>query len=997
VPTRGLFAVLILLLGQEPEPTLDQVLSRMEEEARAFRGSTFEMRNARVRGSPWGPVADSTVAVARDGTVRVRTDPDRELTLAAGQLTIIEEHPQWRLGTAVLRRRAERLRPGVPMRIDAFMRPYPSYQYLDAGHALFHRLSPRAALALEPELRLSERRRAASDPYVLVSRPPGVGSIKTASLGGEEGFRVATKKFHVHPLDFKLERIEIRLVWGGRTEYLFTWAFDGWGDGRPGRLAGSIELSVNDVYYTRVDFEPAAVKREPDLDGVAIRPSERDLYATAARTGDAEARLRASPDDPDLHYSKFLEFLHTLGALPGGLASDTTTRMLEKAVEGSWTSNPVRNLLNVHANRKDWPALEALAARIEKDPRRPPEVAFDAAEAFIQLGKFDRALGLLAGLDALPKTRVAELRIAALLSLGETAKAVAEFTALAEPAWAERLAGLASLLPEEARKALPREELLKRLDEAVAADPKSAGLHAARLRALAQGEEIDRIPAAVRAALESSPGEEVHRAAYELVRAALQRSGPRLALEEEERADPWIPRLLDALGTCKDSVTASALRGAALKGAGRREEAAKEFAAALDALEKAEPTPRLAALAGDLATDTEPLGNDALLERAGRQYLRTVTALGKNPAGTQFSGRNPMQVYAQVCLRRGAHDELFRELRRIASIVGGGEPFLVIFNWSSEDIRTFLKTCRAEVLKEGGSVEDLKWIAQSVSTAERYGYVRVADFDLTELLESARDKAPRDLEVLQMLAARYAGAGQTALATKSCNEILAALAAGARCERPWSRDRARLIIAEQQHRRGNTAAALAAAQELDPAAADLASAELSRASQLVEDLGRLEAAVAFMGRLVEEGYRPYLRMATLHLRRRDWGEAMRHVNRAMDRGFDPDPGGAGTRPGRQELPPEVKARVYREAGEDWFLDRFFASKLPAMAPEERREAEGLYRRFLEDDIAVRDEATERLRKLGPKCAPVLRPGLELANAGDRARVRALLSEWAEPR
>ena len=70
--------------------------------------------------------------------------------------------------------------------------------------------------------------------------------------------------------------------------------------------------------------------------------------------------------------------------------------------------------------------------------------------------------------------------------------------------------------------------------------------------------------------------------------------GPRHArldlVEDEERADPWIPRLVDALGACKDPVTASALRGAAMKGTGRREEAGREFAAALDALEDKDQT-----------------------------------------------------------------------------------------------------------------------------------------------------------------------------------------------------------------------------------------------------------------------------------------------------------------------------------------------------------------------------------------------------------------------
>jgi tetratricopeptide (TPR) repeat protein len=446
--------------------------------------------------------------------------------------------------------------------------------------------------------------------------------------------------------------------------------------------------------------------------------------------------------------------------------------------------------------------------------------------------------------------------------------------------------------------------------------------------------------------------------------------------------------------------------------AGDREAAAREFEKAVGAVAKAPAPQEVQALSAELAAEVEEFGDDGLLEKACRVYLDSARASGLSPTAQMLFGgmrKNPLSSYAKLCFRAKKHAELYHALKGLDIGMGFGVPVFYLLELQEEEQREFFKVAKEEALKDAADLAGLKWLAASVGSADRFGMGQGFGIDATELWEKARERAPKDLEVLQALAQRYAKKDDAARAVKACEEILAGVEAGAGGPKAWSRARALLAIAEQQQK-ANDEKAKGTLARIDPATLEMQPWELWKAGELFEKAGDRDRAAAAIARTELEGYRPYLRLAELHLKREDWTEAMRALNRAIAFGTDrdipapgsltdiiqfaeePDPEAA-----KRPDPEKMKAELYRKIGADYFIEKLAASKLPAMSSEEEKRARELLGRLSSEDVQERDDAFDAIRKMGPKCAPVLKEGLKSADDEARMRARQLLTEWSEPR
>src|SRR5690349_17357802 len=217
---RAALLLLLLLPAQDPaDPTLDQIIERMEKAAAVARGSTF------IAAPQNGLSAEFTIA--KDGTVRIQEPPPAELkapgartrfrimVLGDGVCYDIEDdlaNPGSEAARTSVRRKAEKFVPAACDRIDPF------WQNSAGGaawpwswHRWLYALSPKRAFAFERDLKFVGRRRFQGEEcFVLTSgRPLDYTYTRTVPAGHVEttGYTSQRRKLYVRTSDFTLKRI----------------------------------------------------------------------------------------------------------------------------------------------------------------------------------------------------------------------------------------------------------------------------------------------------------------------------------------------------------------------------------------------------------------------------------------------------------------------------------------------------------------------------------------------------------------------------------------------------------------------------------------------------------------------------------------------------------------------------------------------------------------------------------------------------------------------
>lgn len=122
--------------------------------------------------------------------------------------------------------------------------------------------------------------------------------------------------------------------------------------------------------------------------------------------------------------------------------------------------------------------------------------------------------------------------------------------------------------------------------------------------------------------------------------------------------------------------------------------------------------------------------------------------------------------------------------------------------------------------------------------------------------------------------------------------------------------------------------------------------------------------------------------ATLWLSSLEAGQASTHREIFL---FDPG----------DAVPPDAAPKAYRDEAASHLPPDPFVERFIAEAPTEKHaEAVELAGRLGSDDVAVRDEATEKLRAIGPPAARALAPCLKSTDPEVVSRARSLLEVWA---
>ena len=1015
---RAAILLLLFILPQEPaEPTVEQIIERMEKAAAPARGTVF------VVATEKGQKAE--ISVAKDGTVRIQEPPDsalkrprlwsrvKQVILADDAVyDLVDESSSLLAGMSpmnALPRTTQRILRSECDRVDPFTEKFGGGAYHRSfWHVYFYALSPARAFAYERGLKKIARRIVDGEECFLLQseRPLDYQYTYDTAGGGKStgGHSGQVRRFFVRCSDYRIKRLDDVFIPRGSPPV--TSLFTAYDNAIPTRAMLGYGYNLADWVVRPTVAED--LRRGLDLAGAALLPDPSDLYATKVRSGDLPDRLAKTPDDPDVIYSTAI--YDSNAKLSQRPDPKPFIEKLEKVVAKRWAPSPVRNLLTQLSAIDDREKLGALFDRIEKDPAMIKAAAAEIVRALIRKGELDKAAAALDGVTEREVTGLWAAKAEICLRKGDAAGAVAEFMK-----WIPVEHQGDSFGPSHGAFEFERlvkwvqtqvadfkiEPVIGALDAALAADPKSAKLHLTRLTILRLISDPPRLADAAREAVSACDDKWVNWQARAAL-SVMMKSEWAEVKTDPEKVKAALDKIHKALDAGEGRPGNAATRGNALLLAGEKEKAIAEFKKELDVLEKSGP--EFASQAIAVTESVKDLGDDALLERSCHIQLGSYRQGQEKFMGYMWShATNPLATIARLAGEGKRFDDLYRAIRGINLQRGFGVFWDPPVKVSVKDLGEGLQKAAREDKDPAG----IRWFAMTSWQSTSQGISNMLGIEPVEWLERARESDPKDLEVLQTLAEAYVKKGDPEGARRTAVEIRAALKAGASCASPWNAPEVALFTAQQHLKLGDAAGAKAAMAELDWARTEFEPWIGWLAGDVFEGTGEFDKAAAAITRTEEFGYKPSYRLALLYVKKEDWFEAMRQANRAIGEYYT----GFMTRPNqmpdfetmtkfsknREEIPQRLREEIRTKAGATFFIDKLMASKLPAMTADEERRAKAAVEGLRADGIEDRDKAVAELRALGPKAAPLLRKALDSTDAESSGRARMVLQEWAEPR
>ena len=1009
-----LLLTLLAFQPQDPaEPTLDQIIERMEKAAAAARGSSFIAETEKGSRSEPG-LQPAEFSIANDGTVRIQEPTSAELkkprlwsrensmVLGGDSVYVISDE----LATLPsigryngISKIAQRIFKTDCDRIDPFTEKWGAGAYHSwFWHAYFYALSPAKAFAFERNLKLTGRRMIGDvECYVLQSeRPLDYGySYESGGRKVDYGYVGQRRRFFISVADYRLKRFDEMFR---RPEYVnppVTTLFDAYDGAIPTRayIAYGNNLAGWKVRPTTAQ----SIRR--GIEG-SLLPDPADFYATKVRTGDLADRLAKNPDDPDLLFSSAIfESNSKLSQRPD---PKPFIEKLESVVAKRWAPTPVRNLLVLLSETEDREKLTALLDRVEKDPAMLRSAAPQVIRARIRIGDVDKAASLLETVKDLEESGLWSVRVELLLRKGDAAGAVTEYLKWPPRPPDEKTYGAFDFerIVKTAQKQNPDlslEAVLSAIDAGIAKDPKSPRLHLTRLTMLRPLNDLTRSAEAAREAQLHCDDSWINWQACASIMVLLKTAADKV------KSDP--DKFLKALEPGAGRVGNSAARGGILLAAGNREAALAEFRKELDVLEKAGP--EFASNAMSVTETIKDLKEDALLERSCRIHLGLYRKGEEQFRGFEWQhATNPLATLIKIYSESGKLANVYEAMKGMNVQRGFG------IIWDMRDARVQVADFGAAMKAAAAEDKDpagIRWFATMVQQSEDAGVAGMLGLDAVEWLERARAVDPEDVEILQKLAETYARKEQPDLALKAVGDIRAAIKAGAKRGVSWTPADVALFAAEQHLKNKDPKSAKTEILSVDWSRTEYAPWTGWQAAAVLEEVGEFDRALPAIVRAEEFGHLSAYRVAQHYLKKADYFEAMRYVNRALAGGYLPFMSKPGDRLGadmelrkkhyadKEILARELRDDIRAKAGARFFIDRLLATKLPAMTAEETARAEKALAALDTGNVPEREDALKEFKALGPKSAPVLIKMLKDEESIWRTAAQGLLNEWAEPR
>ncbi|HEU4339258.1 MAG TPA: hypothetical protein VFS19_04255 [Planctomycetota bacterium] len=1009
---RVALLLLLLIPPQDPaDPTLDQIIDRMEKAAAAARGTVF------IASTEKGLSAE--FAVAKDGCVRFRqpppNSPDKpQVVLRSQEITVTPEAvynivEEWKsLPTPYRRgglpRTAQKLLKSDGASIDPFT------EKVGSGHAFyfnyniyFYALSPRMTFGHERDLKLAGRRDLDGVECFLLTagRPLDYEwDVSSGDYKYKTGFNGVSRKFYVRVSDYRLARMDE--IFKGSTyvhapRYALVHEYDG---ALPART--SLGIGNNIMDWKVLPTVANTIKRGLDIDGLSLRPDENDLYATRARAADPAAELAKKPADADLLYSAVVAESFIAA---GKQAEPQVTGLLEKAVEARWAPNPVRTLLHARTEGKDDAALRAFLDRIEMDPAMAKAARAERVRARIRLGEFDAAIKIL---DENPDLETGLLWAARVevhlrrLDYSAALKAFRRWPAVDDtnPNARQNCWDLDRVVTTVQREVneFSMDSFLAALDTALAAEPGFKDARMVQLMYLARGGDLGRMADAVKDAMLASKDPPVHKMAAWMLQGPLM-PPPRGRGIDAKTLESVRDRVDAALAAGEGKADMGLARCFLQVAAGDKKKAAEDLERLLTAAESASG-PETSWVVGEAA---QSVGDPVLIERTCRLVLKSHGTGGKRFDGGSWSEvTNPLTTLIHLYAREKRLGDLYAAMKGVNFQSGIG----IFRNPPPKIPLQEVGAALRESAKADPDAAGRRWFARMILQGQNTGMATPLGLDAVEWLEHALQTDPRDLDLLQSLAEAQLKKEDLDAALKTGQAIDAELKAGRTSENAWSKLEARTFIAGVHARRKDKEAVKAALAGEDWSKVVAPAWLFWRLGEAFQAAGDVDRAIQLFGRCEEDGNKVYYQLAGLYLEKGDWMAAMRNANRTIAQGWIPyilKPGqmtdfGASQQYAREKESAPIKMReeILKKAGANYFLDRLLAAKLPLTA-EESASAEKALVTLDSGTISEREAAIKVFRTLGPKSASILNKLLKDEESIWRTAARGLLNEWAEPR
>jgi hypothetical protein len=1018
--------ILATLLAQQ-QATVEDVLKLMEQNTSSLRDLTFDV----TTGGTGTPFADSnavTVTWRRDSGLRLRMVPKRKaagaapMPFRAGGMEVaytrdalhiwisseLEGNP-----LAVTNLRMAWADPAAKS-FDPYFLPsgFPVRFFVDDPF-LYYELDPRLFFGIEPNLACEGKRTEDGKAVHVLSSYLAPSALAEKLHGSEFVFSASRKEFHVDAASGQLVRVRwevaVKQSMGGRDrEEKVTFVATG---GARTQVADGVTLPSGSTWQV---IEARRGARNDELthsfknwrantglgaDAILSDSERADLYADAVllKAEEYDAAVKKNDKDAAARYSAALArgtpsiMEQMMGAPPREKPkiADALAKVMELA---PGAEGPVLNFIAAAEAEGAPEKAQAVVAKIADGTIKGDRVRTVAAARLNAKGEYDLVLKLLEKAPAAEslRRRAAVERMFALVARKDGAAAVAAMRDEAgkRAATADKVALVKEL--ESRFASLPKDApaLEALLEESLAKSPELAlSLEVARRRAT---------PEAAAALVETAPADVAAvDFAIELVEAmtAFTKEGAtrlREALAKSTTGDPRAPFQA----------------GRALKIAGLAEEAKKEFAAAL---ERCATVPKGHAAGGYAAATLYELAQEdesnAWLERVVKELVRVAPSGEGLPAEAIWNEqKNPVLKLA----RKHVAAKRWLEFWRLAS--QAGERLMMRWQMREGFDAESQKACAAAVREELlRGAKDAEPHRKYAAFAEQY----LNDEGTLEVLEAARALAPKDVAVVWMTAeaAQRRGENDRAIAAYEAAASMIESSVDVNGRRV-TRASALLALARLHGSPEKVKEALA---KIDLKAAD-ADADVA------EDVGdeyakrdEWDAAIAAWLRAKELGRRPYFKLGRAHEKKGDRYEALRWYNRDIalgsSRELDEPPAPqvaepVPVEPGDPAKPPperepvngkEARERLIKKHGTDWLIDKFLEGKFEPLTADEQSRVARAVEHFRSEELGERESAEAEVRKIGVRAGPSLR---DLLRAGDeevKTRVRAILSEWAEPR